>query len=79
MINTTNKFINIRMSKRFTLLLPVLIYFIFLVLFYRKIIFNPNQYIFYPDVDAVKTSNYFAGHIKNDPSYLFVNTINYPY
>jgi hypothetical protein len=66
------------MSKRFTLLLLILICFIFLVILYGKIIFNPNQYIFYPDGDAVKTSYYFASHIKNDDSYLFVNSINYP-
>jgi hypothetical protein len=65
--------------KRLVLYLLICICLLFLIIFYRKIIFSPNQYIFASQGDAVKTSYYFASHIKNDTSYLFINTINYPY
>lgn len=66
---------NTKSGRIIILLLGIVI----LLLFYSKVFFNPNQYLFSSSGDAIKNYYTYAYHIKNDTSYIHFDGMNYPY
>jgi hypothetical protein len=67
------------MKKHLPLLLLVLAAAVFMLLFYGKSIFHPNEYLFNNNGDALKNYYTYAYHISHDHSYLNFSGMNYPY
>jgi len=51
----------------------------FLLYFYGKIIFKPNQFLFSSDGDGIKNYYTYCYHIRHDASYTEVEGMNYPF
>ncbi len=60
-------------------LVAVGITFCFLLFFYSKFIFTPNQYLFSSTGDGAKAYYVYAYHIKYDTSYHQLQGMNYPF
>jgi len=66
-------------NKYFGFFLTVLILFTFLNIFYSKILYSPNDYMFSNSGDGLKNYFSFKYHIDNDSTYMNSNAMNYPY
>lgn len=64
--------------KKYFLIL-VVISLIIMVIFYQKVIFQPNQMLFESSGDALKNYYTYAYFVKNDTSYTESACVNYPY
>jgi hypothetical protein len=60
-------------------ILAFFIVILWMLFFYHPAFLHPNDYIFGLSGDAIKNYSCFAGHIKNDSSYLVYENMNYPY
>ena len=67
------------MSRKLSFILLVILSGIFVFSFYGKAFLNPNSYIFSSDGDGIKNYYTYAYHIKNDPTFLHFEGMNYPY
>ena len=68
------------MKNKFLQVIAVLLLvFSFMVFFYGKIIFHPNEHLTSDSGDGIKAYYVFADHIKNDTSYSQFHNMNYPY
>ncbi len=67
------------MKKYLGLFSVIVISTLFLLIFYNKVIYSPNSYMFDKDGDGMVNLYNFTNHINNDQSYLSFDGMNYPY
>ena len=67
------------MKKRIPFIFLIILSLFIVIIFYGKILFNPNNYLFNTTGDAIKNYYTYYYHIANDTSYINFQGMNYPY
>ncbi|MFO7790784.1 MAG: hypothetical protein R6V32_09450, partial [Bacteroidales bacterium] len=65
--------------KTTALLMALVLSFIFLLIFYKPLLLNPNQHLFTNWGDGIKNYYTYTYHITHDSSYVYFEGMNYPY
>ncbi len=73
------KILSERMKKRIPFIFLIILSSLIVIIFYGKVLFHPNNYLFNTTGDAIKNYYTYYYHIANDTSYINFQGMNYPY